>query len=69
MGNDPSSDPIVRTSVNLAAPTGEGTIYITKSGQRWRSDPSGCVVSGGLTGTLSGGGKFGPATITPSGWR
>ena len=67
MGNDPSSNPIVRTRTNIGAPTGEGTIYVTKSGREWRSDPSGCVVSHGETGRLSGGGKFGPNTITPTG--
>ena len=47
--------------------TGEGTNYVTKSGREWRSDPSGYVVSGSMTGTLSGGGKFGPSTVTSTG--
>lgn len=67
MGNDPSGDPIVSMRTNIGAPTGEGTIYVTKSGREWRSDPSGCVVSGSTVGALSGGGKFGPSTVTPTG--
>ena len=67
MGNDPSSDPIVGTRTDTGAPTGEGTNYVTKSGRHSRSDPSGYVVSGSMTGTLSGGGKFGPSTVTSTG--
>jgi len=69
MGTDPSNDPIVRTWTSWGAPTGEAVRYVTESGREWRSDPSGEVVSGTDRGTLSGGGKFGPTTITPSGWR
>ena len=67
MGVDPNGDPIVRTWTSWGAPTGEGKRYQTESGREWRSDPSGDVVSGTDRGTLSGGGKFGPLTITPTG--
>ena len=57
------NDPIVRLYAN-GGPTGEGTTYVTKSGARWRSDPSGCVVGqGNVEGHLVGGGKFGPTHV------
>lgn len=64
MTADPTGDRIVRTETNLRAPTGEGTTYVGASGARWRSDPySGGVTCGVSTGTLVGGGKFGPTHV------
>lgn len=67
MVGDSRSDPIVRTRVDLGAPTGEGTVYIAQSGREWRSAPGGGVVSSGQHGVLSGGGKFGPVTVISTG--
>jgi hypothetical protein len=65
MGVVPGSDPIVRTETRHGAPTGEGVVYVTVSGRRWRSDPSGYVVSDSTVGTLSSSGKFTPSYVKP----
>ncbi len=56
---DPKCSEIMRTETHLRAPTGEGTVYITASGERWRTDGYGNVVGpGNAYGRIVGIGKF-----------